>query len=63
MRGYVVFHGTEDLSGSWLGEQHEFRALAIVLTNLFVLQIGSTAISYNFSTTEDVPVIHTNGPQ
>lgn len=37
MRGYVVFHGMEALSGSWLGEQHEFRALAIVLTNPFVL--------------------------
>ena len=58
-----MFHGTEDLSGSWSGEQREFRALAIVLTNLFVLQIGSTTISYNFPMTDDVPVIHTNGPQ
>lgn len=58
-----MFHSMEDLSGSWLREQREFRALAIVLTKPFVLQIGSTAISYNFSMTEDVPVIHTNGPQ
>jgi len=48
MQGYVVLHGIEDLSGSWLGEQCEFRALAIVLrvlTNLFILQICLTALS------------------